>query len=417
MAGCRGLVSALLAVLAVAACSESPTQSSGASGAAGAPEAGASDGGAADGSDHGGASEGGASDGGASDGYGGASEGGASDGGASDGYAGAGSCTPGVPRCHGDFGYQMCEQDGSWSESRSCAGYSLNGTSSYCFDIPSPEGELWATCLDPACWYWMERGVDLADVAVGSCASDGQLRRCLPGGSLSLEACAGACTQVGSLDGRALGFCASVCEDGARECLGGSLYRECSGGRWRDETLSCSHGDPCHPASHGALPDIRCGGVCEPGTTRCRADRLAVEACTPAGEWQLERACMLGRCTPAGPQAECQTECSDGQRSCAFDGAASERVCDESGAWGAEQSCSVGTSCRLDGTLALGCVACVGATTGGNAFGVSDARCVEGQLQTCGDGHSWQPAAACPDAGECAELVRGASSVAACSAP
>src|SRR5689334_14534104 len=32
-----------------------------------------------------------------------------------------GSCTPGKPRCHGDFGYQVCQEDGSWSESRSCA--------------------------------------------------------------------------------------------------------------------------------------------------------------------------------------------------------------------------------------------------------------------------------------------------------
>ena len=41
-----------------------------------------------------------------------------------------GPCMPGVPRCHGDFGYQMCEQDGTWGESHSCAGYSSNGTTS-----------------------------------------------------------------------------------------------------------------------------------------------------------------------------------------------------------------------------------------------------------------------------------------------
>ena len=37
-------------------------------------------------------------------------------------------CVPGVPRCDGEFGYQMCEPDGTWGSSRSCAGYSENGT-------------------------------------------------------------------------------------------------------------------------------------------------------------------------------------------------------------------------------------------------------------------------------------------------
>src|SRR6266699_2573136 len=41
-----------------------------------------------------------------------------------------GPCTPGVPRCSGDFGYQVCEQEGIWGPPRSCAGYSEDGTSS-----------------------------------------------------------------------------------------------------------------------------------------------------------------------------------------------------------------------------------------------------------------------------------------------
>jgi hypothetical protein len=413
MAGCRGLVLALVAALAAAACSDSETPAPGVSGAAGA---GSSDGGGNEGGavEAGSSSAGGVANAGASDG--GAGDFGGADG---DGYAGSGSgeCTPGVPRCHGDFGYQLCEQDGSWSQSHSCAGYSVNGTSSYCFDIPSAEGEPWATCVDPACWYWMKRGLDLEQNAVGSCSADGRLQRCSVGGTLTLEDCEGACVQVGALDGRALGFCAKVCESGARECLGAGLYRECGAGRWHAEVSACPAGQECNPLSHGALPDIRCGGVCEPGTTRCRDDKLAIEICSPASEWELERTCPLGRCLPAGPQAECQAECSAGQRACAFDGATSERVCDERGAWGAEQPCVDGAACRFDGTLALGCVECVGATFGGNAFGVADSRCLASELQSCSESNTWQPAEACADGGTCTASAHAASSIAACAAP
>ncbi|HEX2881858.1 MAG TPA: hypothetical protein VHO25_20170, partial [Polyangiaceae bacterium] len=70
-----------------------------------------------------------------------------------------GLCIPGVPRCHGDFGYQQCEQDGTWGAPHSCAGYSSDGTSSYCVMTPGTEtNEPWAACVDPACWYWITRG-------------------------------------------------------------------------------------------------------------------------------------------------------------------------------------------------------------------------------------------------------------------
>ena len=39
------------------------------------------------------------------------------------GYDDAGPCQPGLPRCAGDFGYQVCQQDGTWGSSQSCAGY------------------------------------------------------------------------------------------------------------------------------------------------------------------------------------------------------------------------------------------------------------------------------------------------------
>src|SRR5271166_4488190 len=69
------------------------------------------------------------------------------DGGSADGpaYMGDGGCQPGVPRCQGDFAYQMCADDRTWGTSLSCAGYSANGTSSYCVTIDN-----YGYCVDPA---------------------------------------------------------------------------------------------------------------------------------------------------------------------------------------------------------------------------------------------------------------------------
>ncbi|HVU52484.1 MAG TPA: hypothetical protein VHL80_17440 [Polyangia bacterium] len=334
---------------------------------------------------------------------------------ASDGYGSAdGPCQPGVPRCHGDFGYQMCEQDGTWSASHSCAGYSMNGTTSYCAEIPMEGGGTWATCVDPACWYWLGRGALGGAEAVGVCEPDGTMQACLPGGTLAPAACAGVCTPVTTLDGRAVGYCAPECEDGARECLGGPFYRVCAGGRWGADVSSCE--GACNPVAAGARPDIRCGGPCDPGTSRCRADDAAIEVCSAAGAWTLDRLCLLGRCRPAGPQAECETECAPGDHACAFDGAPSERVCDQQGLWMAETACPAGTSCRASGEVAIGCVACAGA---GNAFGAADGRCAAGAgVETCGADNQWHPGASCDlDGGVCTALTRGASSIATCAAP
>jgi hypothetical protein len=328
-----------------------------------------------------------------------------------------GPCTPGVPRCHGDFGYQMCDQDGAWSESHSCAGYSANGTTSYCAEIPMAGGGAWATCVDPACWYWLGRGALGGAMQVGICEADGTLQACGAGGTLAPATCDGVCTRVATLDGRAVGYCAPACEDGARECLGGPFYRTCAGGRWGATVATCD--GACNPVATGARPDIRCGGACDPGTSRCRADLGAVETCAPSGTWTLDRACLLGRCRPAGPQAECETECAPGEHQCAFDGAGAERVCDAHGLWMAETPCAAGTSCRASGDFAKGCVACVG---GGNAFGAADGRCgpqgVDPQgVETCGADDHWQADAPCPDGHVCASLARGASTLAACQLP
>jgi hypothetical protein len=331
-----------------------------------------------------------------------------------------GPCVPGVPRCHSDFGYQMCEQNGTWSESHSCAGYSTNGTTSYCAEIPVEGGgaststSTWATCVDPACWYWLGRGALGGAITVGVCESDGTMQACGGGGTLAAATCDGVCTRVTTLDGRAVGYCAAACADGARECLGGPFFRTCVKGRW--SAAAACDGQTCNPVATGSVPDVRCGGACAPGTSRCRTDLLAVEVCKPDGTWVEDRACLRGRCRPAGPQAECETQCAPGERQCAFDGAGSERVCGETGLWMAETACASDTACRLSGDVSLGCVACVGARPGGgNAFGVADQRCgASGGVQTCGaDGH-WQAAVACHDGARCVPMVRDVSQLAAC---
>jgi hypothetical protein len=329
-----------------------------------------------------------------------------------------GPCMPGVPRCHGDFGYQMCEQDGMWSESHSCAGYSSNGTTSYCAEIPMSGGGAWATCVDPACWYWLGRGALGGATPVGICEDDGTMQVCSAGGTLAAAACDGECMRVATLDGRAVGFCALTCEDGARECLGGPFYRTCVNGRWGSTTGVCSGAAACNPLATGALPDIRCGGACDPGTSRCRADGAAIEICAAGGAWTLDRACLLGRCRPAGPQAECETECAPGEHACAFDGAGAERVCGDQGLWLAETACGAGTTCRLSGDVAHGCVACVGARQGGgNAFGEADSRCAGAGFEVCDADDTWHAGAVCPDGNTCASLTRGVSTLATCSPP
>jgi hypothetical protein len=331
-----------------------------------------------------------------------------------DAYAADGPCMPGLPRCVGDFGYEMCQQDGTWGAPESCAGYSMNGTTSYCAEIPVATGGTWGTCVDPACWYWLGRDALAGATPVGICLPDGTINRCNAGGTLTLDACAGTCTQVATLDGRALGYCAPACADGARECLGGPFYRTCADGRWSDAAVACDAG-ACNPVTVGALPSTRCGGACETGTSRCSADLGAVESCA-AGAWTVARTCLLGRCVPAGVQAECETACAPGEHQCAFDGAPTERLCDATGLWVPETACAAGATCRMSGDVALGCVACVGARTGGgNAYGAADSRCAaDGGVESCGVDATWQASATCANGQVCAAISRGASTLAAC---
>jgi hypothetical protein len=335
------------------------------------------------------------------------------------GYASDGPCLPGLPRCHGDFGYQMCEQDGTWSESHSCAGYSSNGTTSYCAEIPMAGGGTWATCVDPACWYWLGRGALGGPTAVGICQPDGSISACSAGGTLAPQPCAGVCTSVTSLDGRAVGYCAPACEEGASECLDRQWLHRCTNGRW-GAPETCGGETQCVPVATGAVPAVRCGAGCDTGTSICNADGSGVLVCDADGTWTPERTCLLGRCRPAGPQAECETQCAPGERRCAFDGAGSERVCGPTGLWMDEAACATGTSCRLGGAASLGCVECAGDVTGGgNAFGVADGRCSQppqpsDEIQRCGPDNHWQAAAACEAGSACTSTTQGPSSAALC---
>ena len=281
-----------------------------------------------------------------------------------------------------------------------------------------PMGQTWATCVDPACWYWIKNGFIPGSTPVGVCLPDGTLNRCSAGGTLSVTACQGVCTQVGMLDGRALGFCTPACEDGARECLGGPFYRTCAKGRWLEQPAVCD--TECIPVAKSSTgsgkPDIRCEGPCDPGTSRCQGS--GIELCTDARIWKSDRTCALGLCRPAGPQAECQAECTVGQHQCAFDGAPSERSCQDNYLWSLDTPCPAGTTCRMSGNLALGCVTCVSARPGGgNAYGFADSRCVDQTVEECGPDNQWHAKKDCTNGAPCANLTQGPSSVAACPGP
>lgn len=333
-------------------------------------------------------------------------------------YAGSATdgatCRPGLTRCHGDLGFQRCEPEGVWGESQSCGGYSDNGTSSYCAVVDSGD-EPWAACVDPACWWWIESGLRGA-AAVGVCVGSESYRPCNSDGILGrAAACEGACQVVGSLDGRELGYCDAVCTPGERECLAGSLYRECVGGRWATEPRVCGSGAECQPLATGRLADVACGGPCEPGTSRCSPDGAGVEACSEEGEWEAQGPCALGRCVRSGAQAQCQTECRPGERLCAFDGAASEMICTESGLWGEPEPCQAGAGCRLGTAGAAGCLPCVGGEVqGGNVWGVVDRRCEGDAVSSCGLDNEFQAAEPCSAGQSCVEVRRGASVLAYC---
>ena len=327
-----------------------------------------------------------------------------------------GECRSGQTRCHGQLGFQRCTPDSIWGPAQSCGGYSENGTSSYCAVFDGGDGTPWAACVDPACWWWQNSGLDPAEQRGGVCVAADQLRRCRAGILLRApETCVGACQRVGQLDGRALGYCDTECRDGDRECLGGALYRECVKGRWSTTAQTCVDGAACQPLATSPHPDIKCGGACEAGSSRCVEDGSGSETCSAAHEWVKASPCLLGRCVQAAAQAQCQTECQPGEHACELDGAAAERTCGEAGLWNTATPCDAGTACRIGLGGALGCVKCVGAdVAGGNAWGVADSHCDAGNVASCGADNTYAAAEACPSGQACVELSRGAASLAYC---
>jgi len=323
-------------------------------------------------------------------------------------------CRSGQTRCHGQLGFQSCTPDNVWGSSQSCGGYSANGTSSYCALFDQGDDRPYAACVDPACWWWKESGLDPDEELGGVCVGTSQVRVC-HGGTLGRpEACAGSCQRLGELDGRVLGYCTAACAEGERECLGGALYRECVAGEWSSQAQVCAAGADCQPLAHSPHPDIKCGGGCEVGTSRCSQDGTGVEVCQDEA-WRALPACLLGRCVQAAAQAQCQTECNPGEHACAFDGAESELACNELGLWGTLTACEAGATCRVGTAGALGCLSCVGAEVGGgNAWGVADSRCADGGVEACGADNGFGAAAPCGEAQSCVELRRGAASLAYC---
>jgi hypothetical protein len=329
------------------------------------------------------------------------------------GSVGDGECRSGQTRCHGHLGFQRCNPDGKWGTSQTCGGYSNNGTSSYCAMVDEGSGP-WAECIDPACWWWLQSGSDLSGGFSGVCVGQDKVRSCKSSFLTPPLQCDGVCRRVGEIDGRVLGFCDAGCVDGERECLGGALFRECVAGRWSSEAKLCADGESCQPLAAGERSDIKCGGACEAGTSRCSVDGTSIEKCTDAGEWQQAPTCMLGRCVESGAQAQCQTECQPGERACAFDGAPTEMACDDVGLWGKPSACAAGATCRVGTAGSLGCMTCVGPkTAGGNAWGVSDSHCAEG-VAACAEGDDYAPAIPCPAGQTCVELARGAATLAYC---
>lgn len=323
------------------------------------------------------------------------------------------SCLPGVTRCHGPLGFQRCEPDGTWGESQTCGGYSENGTSSYCAVVADGSYE-WAACVDPACWWWLESGLGEEPDRTGTCVGSEEFRPCHADGILGRpQPCEGVCRVVGELDGRSLGYCERECEPGERACVVGSLYRHCDEGAWSTETQACEGGAECLPLTKGELADIKCGGPCETGTSRCSPADGNVEICNEGGEWEHWRNCLLGRCVRSGAQAQCQTECAPGERSCAFDGAQAELVCSELGLWGEPVTCDEGSVCRVGTSGALGCLGCVGPELpGGNAWGVADSRCDGDAVVACTADNLFGVPEPC--ASGCVQVARGEALLAYC---
>ena len=176
-------------------------------------------------------------------------------------------------------------------------GISENGTSSYCVAIPDPSGQAWAACVDPACWYWitkgflregsrsafvcpMDRSNDVAPAARchGPCAT-----ACARRSARSMAARSATAVRLAS---RVRESVSEVRPFASVTMVAGAIHRA------RVRTAR-----RCNPTSSGPLPDVRCGDMCDPGTSRCSSDRDSIRSVLRVGQ-VADRSRLRARTVP-----------------------------------------------------------------------------------------------------------------------
>jgi hypothetical protein len=126
--------------------------------------------------------------------------------------------------------------------------------------------------------------------------------------------------------------------------------------------------------------------------------------CDDTGQWGAAADCAYGVCTLDNGTSVCEAQCLPGDHDCTSDGATAESVCTDQGVWDVPTACPGGTTCRTDAHgVDLGCVQCVGSSSGGNTqYHAADAQCTDATtLQNCGANNQWAAEAACPGTDVC----------------
>ncbi len=163
---------------------------------------------------------------------------------------------------------------------------------------------------------------------------------------------------------------AKICDDGVKECVDGSSYRECSGNAW-SEAKSCGVDMVCEGAGvcNAKQPEV----VCEAGAKKCSDDFKGVQTCAD-NAW--------GEAVPCGAEQLCDIDklecvaaaeakvCEPGAKEC--DGDASLKSCNDNGQWDAAVACP-------EETPVCSGNACVPKEVPG------DAKCVAGEKKCDGE--------------------------------
>jgi len=356
-------------------------------------------------------------------------------------------CTPGTVICWDDDSTSTCQEDGTWGSPEQCP---TEGELEYelqCRQVSDFLGGVTAACLDPVCAYWLDSsgtgdlpGVELPET-FGACTPDGQFRPCQNGVLGEASSCDGVClteVDLSSLEGYSNtadqdpGQCGVECEDGQTRCVhaestGSPLYQECVDGRWSAQYETCEGNAVCWDGGdleHGAaldreyftytfqfgdfLPEVICGGECNPGRTVCYGDQMMT--CGANGQWEVPVDCPFGVCEDQGAYVQCEAECIPGTLSCfpnggdlPNDSSPEEYLCTPDGRWSGATVCDTSDidapeACRVDSKgVVLGCVQCVGPDTNGNNEQVADSQCraANTALRTCTASNTWGPDVAC----------------------